>query len=560
MKIEKVMGALKKNYEIGWLVLVIAFSAVLYEKIKFLAPFFDKIMGAAAFLTWHTVFEFVSILISFSIFIIPYYAYKKNPRLRGIILATIFLAMGILDFFHTLSYKGMPLFLIENNAANRATTLWIIARLIGAVGIAAASFISINKISRLNRKIFLSISILISLVTITIVTYYPGMIPVMYVEGQGITPLKKALEIVVILLLSFAGIIYLVQYWKKRERSNLLFAIAIIASIFSELAFASYYSVYDIYNYLGHVYKFISYFIVFKIAFVNNIEKPYLALYKAKDRLKAYAGNLHNLVEKRTEELRTINEKLLQDLEYAKDIQKAILPDKLPGNEWVSFDARYLPAERVSGDFYNIFRLNEQWIGMYIGDVSGHGVPAAMLTVFLNQSIKTTKELEENRFEVLYPSKVLNNLYEQYNKVHFRDEVYILVLYAIYNVQTKELFYSSAGMNVQPLILKGNGNISEIDIKGLPICNLIDIFPASYIDHSIQLESGDKVLFYTDGLVELKNEKTNVCFSEDDLKRTFTQSGKDPAEFLNKIEEHIHVFSSHKAIRDDITFFMMSVH
>jgi sigma-B regulation protein RsbU (phosphoserine phosphatase) len=188
--------------------------------------------------------------------------------------------------------------------------------------------------------------------------------------------------------------------------------------------------------------------------------------------LKKYAGNLNKLVAKRTEELDHTNQKMLKDIEYARDIQKAMLPDKLPNNDQVYFEAKYYPAEKVSGDFYNIFRLDEKRIGMYISDVCGHGVRAAMLTVFLNQSIKTIKELD-GRLEVISPSKVLENLYELYNKINFEDDQYILVLYAIYNIETKELVYSSAGMNAQPLILKGN-QISEMDIEGLPICKLIN--------------------------------------------------------------------------------------
>lgn len=473
--------------------------------------------------------------------------------------------MGIIDTFHTLSYKGMPYFLTENIDANRATTYWIIARLIGAAGITLGSFIGINRKSRVDRKVFLTFSLLISFSILIIATYFPNVIPAMYIEGVGITPIKKILEYIVIGFLCLAGMLYLVQYFKDKDNSNLMFTIAMATSVFSELAFVSYDSVYDIYNYIGHVYKFIAYFIIFRIAFLNNIERPYLALYDARAKLRKYSGDLNKLVSERTKELQTanqelklLNHKLLDDLEYARDIQNAILPVKLPNNEQAVFYAKYYPAERVSGDFYNIFRLDEDRIGMYIGDVSGHGVPAAMLTVFLNQSIKTTKELGENKIEILRPSKVLKNLYVSYNKVNFRDEMYILILYAIYNVRTKELVYSSAGMNAQPIVVKKNNEISEMEIKGLPICSLMDLLNAEYTDRTIKLEDKDRVFFYTDGLLELRNNETGENFTLSHLKKLLTDNnGKSCLELYENIEKKIIRISGKSGLKDDVTFFML---
>lgn len=550
-----------------WLVLVIVVSSVLFEKLYLLEPFFNRIISDSEYLSWHAIFEFISILMSFCVFILPYYAYSQSHRLRGILMANVFLTMSIIDTFHTLSFKGMPHFLIENTAANRATTFWIIARLIGAIGIASASFVKINRKSNINRRVFSGIAVLFSLSILVIVTYFPDVIPAMYVEGMGVTQIKKILEYVVVMFLCIAGILYLRQYLKNRDNSNLMITIAIIFGIFSELAFVRYYSVYDIYNYVGHAYKFISYFMVFRAAFIKNIERPYLALFKAKNRLDKYAGQLNGLVDERTKELQQVNEelsqmnqKLLEDLDYARDIQKAILPGKLPNSDQVMFEAKYYPAERVSGDFYNIFKLDEDRIGMYIGDVSGHGVPAAMLTVFLNQCIKSVQQLDGSRCEVIKPSKVLENLYESYNRVNFKDEVYILVLYAIYNIKTKELTYSSAGMNAQPLVVKRNGEIIEMDTTGLPICKLINITPANYTDRTIQLANGDKVFFYTDGLIESYDNKTGEVFTLEYLKEFLLKdNGSSYSKLYNEIDKKIKNIYGTNGLKDDITFFTLQI-
>lgn len=554
----------KNKYKpVLYLAVFIIFSVLLFNNLYLLEPFFSRGMGVSGFISWHVFFEFISILISFCIFILPYYTYRQSRNLRSIFIANIFLIMAILDTFHTLSYKGMPYFLIENSDANRATTLWIIARLVGAVGIALGSLIRSGKRSRINRNVFLAVSVAFSLCVLVIVTYFPDALPAMYIEGMGITFTKIILEYIVIGFLCFAGVMFLKQYFQYGGKSDILFALAIAVSVFSELAFVSYDSVYDIYNYIGHVYKFIAYFIVFRVAFIDNIEKPYLALYNARNKLRKYSGNLNRLVSERTQELQNanhelnlLNQKLLDDLEYARDIQNAILPRKLPSCEQVKFYAKYYPAERVSGDFYNIFRLDDHRIGMYIGDVSGHGVPAAMLTVFLNQSIKTTKELDKSAVEVIKPSRVLSNLYELYNKVSFRDEAYILILYGIYDIRTKEFLYSSAGMNAQPLLLKKNKEISEIDTTGLPLCNLMDIIQAEYTDKILQLESGDRLFFYTDGLVELRNKETGDSFTLHDLKRYLVCKSEN---LYEELDRKIVAVTEGGALKDDVTFFLMQI-
>lgn len=548
-----------------WLGMVIVFSLIFFQNLYLLQPSFSGVMSVSDYLTWHILFEFISIVISFCVFVLPYHAYKQNHNLRGLFIANAFLIMAVIDTFHTLSYQGMPDFLIANTDSNRATTFWIIARLIGSAGIAFGSLIRQNRESKVNRNVFLAVSVLISIAVLTVVTYFPGFVPAMYVEGVGITQIKRILEYVIIAFLCLAGILYLRQYVKNRDNLDLLFAVAVTIGIFSEAAFVSYSSVYDIYNYIGHVYKSISYFIFFRIVFIQYIERPYLALYNAQIELKEYSGDLSRLVSVRTKdlqaanrELNKLNHKLLEDLDYARDIQKAILPDKLPNNDQATFYAKYYPAERVSGDFYNMFRLDENKIGMYIGDVSGHGVPAAMLTVFLNQTIQTTRELDENRTEIIKPSKVLKHLYEVFNKVSFRDEVYILVLYAIYDIRTRELEYASAGLNVQPILVKKNGEVSELEIKGLPICNLMDIVKAEYTDNTVRLESGERVFFYTDGLTELGNRKTGESFTAARLERLLGENNdKSCPELFELMDKIIRSFTMGGGLRDDITFFIL---
>jgi len=89
-------------------------------------------------------------------------------------------------------------------------------------------------------------------------------------------------------------------------------------------------------------------------------------------------------------------------------MQLSLLPAQLPKESAVTFHAEYLPADRLSGDFYNVIKLDENNIAIYIGDVVGHGVSAAMLTIFANQNINSVKE-DEEIVEIISPGFVLKN-------------------------------------------------------------------------------------------------------------------------------------------------------
>ena len=97
---------------------------------------------------------------------------------------------------------------------------------------------------------------------------------------------------------------------------------SLIISIFSEMAFVLYESVCDIYNYLGHIYKFIAFYLIFRGVLINSIKKPYLQLYRAKEQLKDHAENLDKKVYERTIEIKKLNDRLLDDIKYARSIQE----------------------------------------------------------------------------------------------------------------------------------------------------------------------------------------------------------------------------------------------
>ncbi|NTV88796.1 MAG: SpoIIE family protein phosphatase [Clostridiales bacterium] len=547
-----------KKYHI-FLGLIVVLSSLLFVAAFLLKEEFTRVVSVDGYLAWHNVLELASILVSFTIFVVAFYSYEETQRFKTILSGCLLLAVCELDVFHMLSFKGMPDFFGANITANRATTLWVIARMAAAAGFLIVSLIQPEMETRFKRWTFTLPAILLPIAAFAVVSYRPDLIPAMYLEGYGITHLKRDLELMIILIMLISAVLFYISYIKTNEYNTLLYCGAMLVGIFAEISFINYYSVYDIYNFMGHIFKGITYFMLFKAILIRNIQMPYIDLYNTQKELRNYADNLDRLVTLKTRQLKRINSKLVEDLEYARDIQKAMLPAAMLNYQDVLFYSVYMPAERLSGDFFDIFKIDEQHVGFYISDVSGHGVPAAMLTVYLKQCIEARKAFDKNSDLISFPSVVMRSLFESFNHANFKDETYFVVIYAIYNTSTRRLIYCSAGMNAPPVIIKANGEVSEVMIKGLPICRIKDIYEVEYMDTFLDLGKGDKILFYTDGLVDAENMERQK-FSEKRLYKLLTDYRSESGEkVIMRLSEEFNEFVEGKKINDDVTYFLMEI-
>jgi sigma-B regulation protein RsbU (phosphoserine phosphatase) len=525
--------------------------------LMFIAPVFEdhyeRVIGVSGFLTMHSMLEIANVIACLAIFLVSFYTYRQEHAVKAIVIGSLLLAAGIIDVFHLLSYKGMPDFFIPNLTANRATTFWIAARLIAVMAYLASATMHNDTKSSVSEFWFTAAAVTVSLLIFIIATYFPELLPAMYIEGVGLTFAKKLLEYIIITLSAVAASIYLHRFIKVKN--NILFVMfaALALSVMSEFAFTIYVDVYGIYNLLGHILKCISLFMVFSVTFAKFVLTPYTALSAAQDELKEYAANLDRLVEKRTSELKSINNMLIEDLNYARDIQRSMMPSFFPNSPYISFNVLYMPAERLSGDFYDVCWLDDDHIGFYICDVSGHGVPAAMLTVFLKQCIDSLIEADRVRGKLSSPAEILNQVYGAFNHTNFRDEVYIVLIYFIYDTRSKKLVFSSAGMNESPLHLSGDGRLREIGIRGFPICKLRDVYEADYEDMELTACPGDRLFIFTDGIVEIRNDQ-NEQYSTERLKRLISEKCRtDSEQLISAIKKDLKHYVGAGGPEDDIT-------
>ncbi len=533
--------------------LTVVFSIALLIVAPLLNDYFVNIMNTTNFLSWHNILEITGIIACFSIFMVSLYTYRQEQNIKAIVVGSLLATAGIIDGFHMLSYKGMPDFFIANVTANRATTFWIAARIFSVLAYLASAIMSNEKKSTINRYLFAMASLVISFAVFTAVTYFPDLLPAMYVEGSGLTFAKKLAEYIIIAITAIVAIIYFDKYMKTKRHVLYIMLTALILSILSEFSFTIYINVYGIYNFIGHIFKCISLFMIFRVTFSKYVLAPYTAMAVAQKELRDYADNLDKLIEIRTGELKRINERLIEDLEFARDIQKSMLPSFFPNSSHVSFNSLYRPAERLSGDFYDVFWLDESHIGFYVCDVSGHGVPAAMLTVFLKQCIGNIIEADRLKGTLSSPSYMMSQVYNAFNNTNFRDEVYIVLIYFTYDTKTKKLVFCSAGMNEKPVLVNAKGKLRDIDIKGFPICKLRELYDAAYKDTELYTGPGDKLLVYTDGLIELRNNNEKQ-YTAERLRLLLSKNGRKPSEnLIAAIKNDLKVFAGARSPDDDIT-------
>jgi serine phosphatase RsbU (regulator of sigma subunit) len=186
-------------------------------------------------------------------------------------------------------------------------------------------------------------------------------------------------------------------------------------------------------------------------------------------------------------------ERIEQELRVARLIQQTLLPKEVPDLEGYKLAAYYQPAREVGGDFYDFLKLDDEHLGLVVGDVTDKGVPAAIVMATTRTMLRASAQRLDSPGEVL----------KRVNDVIVRDippNMFITCLYAILNLKSGLLRYANAGHDL-PYRRRSSeaGGAEELRATGMPLGLLPGM---SYEEKEIVLGRGDSVLFYSDGLVE----------------------------------------------------------
>ncbi|MBC8014893.1 MAG: GGDEF domain-containing protein [Sporomusaceae bacterium] len=246
------------------------------------APHVYFIYNPENFVNIHTILECISVLIAFSVGTIVWLMCEGFDDYCGkfvLMFGLSFFAVGIVDIMHILSYKGMPAF-ITPSSQEKAIFFWLYARYLVALGFLVALLWPKGKEFCLRKAGYiLGIFSSAAIITATLLgTIYSNLIPALYLDPAGLTPLKIHLEYIILAVYIWESCLLWVIRDKLTESifKNLLYFL--LFSVFTEITFTFYENVYDIYSLLGHIYKVSAYYFLFKAVYLSGVVTHFYTL------------------------------------------------------------------------------------------------------------------------------------------------------------------------------------------------------------------------------------------------------------------------------------------
>ena len=256
-----------------------------------------------------------------------------------------------------------------------------------------------------------------------------------------------------------------------------------------------------------------------------------------------------NLVLK--QELQKTYEDLDRELKIVADIQRSLLPAELPMIPSLDLATYYRPSRRAGGDYYDFFPLPDGKWGIFVGDVSGHGTPAAVLMAVTHCIAHTCPG------PAAPPSKILaylnHHLIRHYTSF---NSSFVTAFYAIYDPAARTLTYSCAGHNPPRLKRCQDGSLLVLDQSNdlpLGVADIVD-----YTDTVQPLQKGDQIIFYTDGITEAHNEAGEL-YGTDRLDHELEQCTLQAAALLESVLRSVEEFAAGRPILDDQTMIVARV-
>jgi len=227
------------------------------------------------------------------------------------------------------------------------------------------------------------------------------------------------------------------------------------------------------------------------------------------------------------------------ELATAREIQQSILPTSMPEVERLQFQARYDPASSVAGDLYDFLRVDEHRAGAIVADVSGHGVPAALIASMMKIAVSSQSPLAHQPAALL--REVNRTLRGQVRRI------FVTATYLYFDMERGCVEVANAG-HPAPLLHR-RGEVRELGPQGV----VLGRFDAAYTAETIELERGDRIVAYTDGVTEALNAR-GEAFGEERL-HALIRGGADADDIAGAVRE----WRDAKSEADDVTLLIIDV-
>lgn len=260
--------------QIGWLLF---FLTALFVIVWF-APPAHVFQGLSRYLPLHSFMETFAIVVAVLVFGIGWNAYSVERPINIVLLSCAFLAVGLLDFAHMLSYAGMPDF-VTLSGPQKAIDFWLAARFLAAVALLSVAVLPWKPFpSTWLRHVVLAVSLGFAALVYWVVLFHESNLPVTFIAGKGLTPFKIGSEYFIVFIHLLTAGAFLAGARKPKPDYVIYLLAAVAIMVLSELCFTLYSSVTDIFNLMGHAYKVLAYVFIYRAVFVSSVQEPYKRL------------------------------------------------------------------------------------------------------------------------------------------------------------------------------------------------------------------------------------------------------------------------------------------
>lgn len=267
---------------------------------------------------------------------------------------------------------------------------------------------------------------------------------------------------------------------------------------------------------------------------------------------------------RKNEELEKAYSRIKKDLEAAARMQRSLLPQTAITLSGVKFDWVFSPSAFVAGDIFNFFSLDNEHLGFYHLDVSGHGIPSAMLSVTLSKVLSPDPHQESPlrrrtahppyTEEITPPAAVIAELNRRFQNGG-ENMTYFTMIYGILHTTTGRVTFTQAG-HPSPVYLPRGAKATLIGHGGFPVGMLPDI---EYDSLDLVLHPGDRLFLYSDGITECLNKESKQ-FGEKRLMSFLEESaGLSLHDLMQLLEQQLRLWKGDDAFEDDISLFALEM-
>ena len=403
--------------------------------IVLLAIFLVYLTRLYSYLLFHSIAELFSIIIAGGIFLVGWNSRKYMNNSFFLVLGVSSLFIAVIDLIHTLAYSGMNIF--TGYDANLPTSLWIAARYLQAGSCLFASLL----IKKTIQPIYLFITYL-SVALILVFLIFATLFPVCYIVGVGLTPFKIVSEYIIDIILLVCLLIIIKNRTEFDKKVFSLMISSILATMIAELAFTFYFGVTELPNFIGHIFKIIAFYLLYKAIIQIGIEEPFGLLFR---KIKRSELELKNIIEHSGVGITMVdengvyllvNEKAAENLggnikDFIGKTLNDVFPEKI-ANEYLNSN-RELIRDEISRSYQRTFDLPSGektfWIvEQPLKDIDGKNPSLLSVSTDITEKIKSESLLQEAelRYRTTFeqsPDGVVILDPETFKAVEFNDVV-----------------------------------------------------------------------------------------------------------------------------------------